>query len=85
MPVSLRCVKAENHPDADRLQVYLFEDLTFPGGSRQIVANTTNIYTEGDLVDVVLPGEEFEGRVLQKAKIRGIDSFGMAVGLTKKL
>lgn len=83
------CIKVEKHPNADKLMVYGFCYLDVPlnlylDGPHlrdvQIVANLTNVYEIGDLVNIVLPGETYEGILIEPRKVRGVDSFGMAVG-----
>lgn len=71
------CTKVERHPNADKLNVYQFQygELTY-----QIVANHTNIYEVGDLVNIVLGGEVYEDTVIQDRMVRGVFSQGMAVG-----
>lgn len=82
--VSMRAVKAEPHPNADRLRIYLF-DADDGAGSIQIVANLENIYEVGDVVAVALAGTILEdGTKIVKGKYRGARSFGMSMGKTDK-
>jgi tRNA-binding EMAP/Myf-like protein len=78
MPVIHKVAKSDYHPNADRLRLYTMIDSD--GTERQIVANLTNIYQVGDHVNVVIPGEEFEGSIMKETTIRGVLSQGMAIG-----
>jgi tRNA-binding EMAP/Myf-like protein len=80
MPTPHKVLEARLHPNADRLRVYVMESVEFPHTQRQIVANLTNTYEVGDLVNVVLPGETYESQTLSEGVIRGVLSQGMAVG-----
>lgn len=80
MPVIAMEVKtAQNHPNADALRVYSFEA---PGhDSVQIVANSENIYDVGDIVAVALTDSVLkDGTKIKPTKLRGVYSFGMAIG-----
>ncbi len=80
MPVIAMEVKsAQNHPDADALRLYNFEA---PGcDSVQIIANSENIYTVGDIVAVALTDSLLQdGTTIKPTKLRGIYSYGMAIG-----
>lgn len=81
MPVlSLRVLKADPHPNADRLRIYQF---VHQEGPLQIVANLENLYEVGDYVAVALLGTVLEdGTEIKKGKLRGELSFGMALGRT---
>lgn len=81
MPIiALKVVQASAHPNAERLRIYQFST---PEGPLQVVANTDNLYAEGDLVAVALIGTILEdGTEIQKGKFRGERSFGMALGKT---
>ena len=62
------------HPNADRLNV---AKLNIGGQEVQIVAGAPNPYP-GARVPVVLPGSTLaDGRQLEKAKLRGLESYGM--------
>ncbi|MCA1730621.1 MAG: phenylalanine--tRNA ligase subunit beta, partial [Actinobacteria bacterium] len=62
------------HPNADRLNV---AKVDLGGREVQIVAGAPNPYP-GAKVPVVLPGSTLaDGRKLKKAKLRGMDSYGM--------
>lgn len=72
-----RVTTARDHENADSLKVYSVEA---PGivDPTQIIANKTNIYEVGDCVCAALIGTTLQdGTVIEKAKIRGILSFGM--------
>lgn len=80
MPVIAMEVKtAHNHPNADALRLYSF---SAPGWeSVQIVANSENIYDVGDIVAVALTDSVLkDGTKIQPVKLRGVYSFGMALG-----
>ncbi|MEJ7871111.1 MAG: hypothetical protein WKF67_02540, partial [Rubrobacteraceae bacterium] len=62
------------HPNADRLNV---AKVDLGGREVQIVAGAPNPYP-GARVPVVLPGSTLaDGRKLKKAKLRGLESYGM--------
>ncbi|MGB3694199.1 MAG: RNA ligase family protein [Spirulinaceae cyanobacterium] len=80
MPVIVMEVKsAEKHPHADTLQLYT---MVAPGYEQvQIVANLENIYQVGDVVAVALVDSVLkDGTKIKPVKLRGIYSFGMALG-----
>jgi tRNA-binding EMAP/Myf-like protein len=80
MPVIAMEVKtAQNHPNADALRLYNFEA---PGcDSVQIIANSENIYSVGDIVAVALTDSVLQdGTIITPTKLRGIYSYGMAIG-----
>lgn len=79
MPViAMRAVSATKHPNADTLHVYRFES---PDRSVQIVANQENIYAVGDVAAIALAGTTLlDGTKLKRAKLRGVESQGMALG-----
>ena len=80
MPVIVMEVKtAQNHPNADALRLYSFEA---PGHDAvQIVANSENIYDVGDIVAIALTDSVLkDGTKIIPAKLRGVYSFGMAMG-----
>lgn len=75
----MEVVKAEKHPYADTLFVYTFKSPAIE--SLQIVANSENIYKVGDLANIALENSTLkDGTRIKKANLRGINSFGMAVG-----
>ncbi len=80
MPVFAMEVKtAQNHPNADALYLYNFEA---PGcDSVQIIANSENIYSVGDIVAVALTDSVLkDGTIIKPTKLRGVYSYGMALG-----
>ena len=80
MPVIAMEVKtAQNHPNADGLRLYSF---AAPGREPvQIVANSENIYDVGDIVAVALTDSVLkDGTQVKPVKLRGVYSFGMALG-----
>lgn len=85
----LKCISAEKHPNADKLRLYKFcesDEIPPEGDLIQVVANMTNIYNVGDFVYVALEGAVLtDGTVIKPTKLRGIESFGMALGLVPPL
>ncbi|MEG3838760.1 RNA ligase family protein [Microcoleus sp. herbarium14] len=80
MPVIAMEIKtAQNHPHADALSLYIFEA---PGcDSVQIIANSENIYSVGDIVAVALTDSVLkDGTKIKPTKLRGVYSYGMAIG-----
>lgn len=79
--IVMKCVKAEKHPHADTLNVYEF---SCPQNSPlQIVANFENIYSVGDKAIIVLaPSLMKDNVVIKRVNLRGITSYGMALGKT---
>ncbi|MDR0647494.1 MAG: phenylalanine--tRNA ligase subunit beta [Puniceicoccales bacterium] len=69
-----RVLKKEKHPNADRLSVCEVD--VGRDGLLQIVCGATN-FKEGDVVPVALPGAQLGETILQKTRIRGIESCGM--------
>ena len=68
------------HPNADTLSVYEFG---VDGNTLQVVANSENAYAPGDVVAVAEVGAVLmDGTVIKRARLRGIDSRGMAMGTT---
>lgn len=77
---AMRCIKAENHPNADALRVYQFN---YGEETLQIVANLQNTYEVGDIVAIIKVGSKLKnGTVIKSAALRGVKSFGMALGKT---
>ncbi len=76
-----RVTKAEQHLNADFLRVY---QMTDDKTTLQIVANLTNVYDVGDHVLVANIGSilKEDNLEIRQTKIRGINSFGMALGKT---
>lgn len=80
MPIlAMRVTAVAEHPNADTLSVYTFEA---PGrGPVQIVANQEHVYAVGDVAMVALTGTTLlDGLKIKRAKLRGIESLGMAMG-----
>jgi len=81
----MRVAEARQHPNADALRVYRFEAPGFDDGL-QIVANMENVYEVGDMAYVALVGCVLrDGTRISKAVLRGVDSFGMALGPCEKM
>ena len=77
--IVMKVVKAESHPNADRLRVYSFENQV--GEAIQVVANLENIYEVGDHAAVASVGTLFsDGMLIRETKLRGVESYGMAMG-----
>ena len=79
----MKCIKAEQHPNADALRLYEF---SCPQKEEpvQIIANLENVYEVGDVVTVVLAGSILkDGTVIKPTKLRGVASYGMAMGHTE--
>ncbi|MEB3883701.1 RNA ligase family protein [Lyngbya sp. CCY1209] len=80
MPViAMEVKKAEQHPNADSLRVY---GAIAPGYEEiQIVANLENVYEVGDIVAIALNNSVLkDGTKIKPTKLRGIQSWGMALG-----
>lgn len=68
------------HPNADTLYVY---NMTDGSKSYQIVANSENIYEIDDMAIVARTGSRLkDGLHIRREEIRGVKSYGMAVGKT---
>lgn len=82
--VAMKCTSVEEHPNADRLKVYMFEGLSEGEPVKnQVVANLTNVYEVGDVVAVALPGttlSSFDNLKIEERAVRGVKSSGMALG-----
>ncbi|MFZ5889896.1 MAG: RNA ligase family protein [Myxococcota bacterium] len=81
MPVFvMEVLEVAAHPNADQLRVYAFGGLD--GERIQVVANLSNVYAVGDRVAVARVGSELkDGTKIRPARLRGVDSFGMALGV----
>lgn len=83
MPIiAMKTTAARAHENADTLRVYTFEA---PGFDPTIVvANNTATYEVGDVVAIALVGtilsDGMNDLEIKKMKVRGVLSFGMAVG-----
>jgi tRNA-binding EMAP/Myf-like protein len=76
----MKCIKAENHPNADALRVYQFV-CPQKTDSVQIIANLTNVYEVGDNAIVVMVGSVMkDGTQIKTRKIQNLPSYGMALG-----
>ena len=77
--IALKVISSQTHPHADSLRIYT---MTAPGYDEiQIIANLENIYQVGDIVAVALVNSILkDGTKIKAAKLRGINSFGMALG-----
>lgn len=79
--IAMYALSAEKHPNADSLYVYKF---AAPNQKvLQIVANEENIYEVNDVALIAQPGSvllDDEHTKIKSCKIRGIKSFGMALG-----
>lgn len=74
-----RVLDAKPHPNADALRVYQFGGAT--ADPLQVVANLDNTYDVGDTVAVAVVGAQLrDGTKVRPARLRGVDSFGMALG-----
>src|SRR4051794_36553922 len=70
-----RVLKAERHPNADRLSVCVVDDGS--GAERTIVCGAPNV-AAGQTVALALPGAVMpDGTELGQAKLRGVESSGM--------
>jgi phenylalanyl-tRNA synthetase beta chain len=75
-----KVVKAERHPDADRLRVCAVD---VGDGERTIVCGAPNVVA-GQTVAVALPGARMpSGERLRKAKLRGVASEGMVLSASE--
>jgi tRNA-binding EMAP/Myf-like protein len=76
--IVMEVLEVSPHPNADALRVYQFS----AGERLQVVANLENAYAVGDHVAVATVGSELkDGTKIRPARLRGVDSFGMALGL----
>ena len=80
--IAMKVIKAESHPNADFLRLYTME-----APSREavtIIANLENIYQIDDIVAVALIGSLLkDGTKIKLSKLRGVYSYGMALGIVK--
>ncbi len=76
--VAMKLLSVIPHPGADALRIHEFA-LT-EGEPIVVVGNLDNAYEVGDVVAVARVGATLEdGTRIRKARLRGIDSFGMAL------
>jgi tRNA-binding EMAP/Myf-like protein len=81
--LAMKVASAAAHPNADALRVYTMDDGA--GNAVQIVANLETVYEPGDVLAVALVGTVLaDGTEIKKAKLRGVLSFGMALGKTSE-
>lgn len=79
--VAMKVLSVAPHPDADALRVYRFG--LAEGEPVIVVANLETTYEVGDVVAVARVGATLkDGTRIRKARLRGVDSFGMAMGKT---
>jgi tRNA-binding EMAP/Myf-like protein len=79
MPVvAMQVVTKRPVEGAENLFHYTFSS---PGqGELEIIANTTNVYAEGDIAGIALVGTKLPGLEIKPRKVFGIPSSGMACG-----
>ncbi|MCX4241494.1 RNA ligase family protein [Paraliomyxa miuraensis] len=77
--LAMTVTRVQDHPNADSLRIYEFEA---PGSSGLVVvANLDDQYAVGDVVAIARVGTVLEdGTKIRKSRLRGVDSFGMALG-----
>lgn len=77
--IVMEVLEATQHASADALRVY---QLSRGDGVRlQVVANLSTVYQVGDRVAIATVGSELkDGTKIRPARLRGVDSFGMALG-----
>jgi hypothetical protein len=75
---AMKVVSAREHPNATNLRMYEFaiDDKTLT-----VIANLENVYQVGDIVAVAMLGSIMvDGTKISKVTLRGLGSFGMALG-----
>lgn len=79
---AMEVITAVLHPNADTLWRY---EMTAPGYDRlQIVANSDRVYHVGDCVAIALVNATLkDGTRVKVAKIRGLRSYGLALGVVE--
>lgn len=77
--LAMTVIRVHDHPNADALRVY---ELDAPGvEGLVVVANVERCYAPGDVVAIARVGAVLEdGTKIRKSRLRGVDSFGMALG-----
>lgn len=78
--IIMEVLETNPHPSADALRVY---QLSKGDSVRlQVVANLSAVYQVGDRVAIATVGSELkDGTKIRPARLRGVDSFGMALGV----
>ena len=77
--IAMKVKSVNKHPNADFLRLYIMEAPEYD--EVQIIANLENIYEVDDVVAIALTGSVLKnGTKIKVSKIRGIPSFGMALG-----
>jgi tRNA-binding EMAP/Myf-like protein len=80
--IIMEVLETNPHPNADALRVYRFSAGAQHGEPLQIVANLSSVYAVGDRVAIATVGSELkDGTKIRPARLRGVDSFGMALGV----
>lgn len=81
--IAMKVASVEDHPDAESLKIYWFEAPEHE--NRLVIANLENVYDVNDLVYVALEGAILkDGTKIRATKLRGIKSYGMAMGKIDK-
>ena len=76
--IVMEVLEVSPHPNADALCVYQLG----AGERLQVVANLSTTYAVGDHVAIAAVGSELkDGTKIRPSRLRGVDSFGMALGL----
>jgi len=77
--LAMTVARVQDHPNADSLRVY---ELDAPGvQGLVVVANLERTYAPGDVVAIARVGATLaDGTKIRKTRLRGVDSFGMALG-----
>lgn len=77
--LAMTVIRVLDHPNAESLRVY---ELDAPGvEGLVVVANLEREYAVGDVVAIARVGAVLhDGTKIRKSRLRGVDSFGMALG-----
>lgn len=78
--IAMTVIHTQPHPNADTLRIYELQ-----AGHRQvtIIANDEHVYHVGERAIAASVGTELlDGTTIRRARLRGIDSFGMLLGKT---
>ena len=81
MVVAMKVISAADVTGSKNLRSYVFEGVDQERVT--VVANLTNVYSEGDTVAVARVGtvlSKFDNMLISQRKVFGIESFGMALG-----